>query len=191
MSLAHNGVLLLDEIDRFESDALHAVREAARNGTTEGYPSRYLTIGTLLGDTGPEADDEPQDAAETIARHGLADWFDLALRIEPRSRTRQMRPTTAVSTAQLREAVIRARKQRASRMADDGARPEEELAGDSTAERLLDRIRSDNGEPEAGRTRSIAATIRDLDDNAANRRLTGDDVEEARALRSRLVRPHG
>lgn len=102
VTLAHQGVLLLDELAEFARPALEALRQPLEDGTvaiarTTGrllFPSRFLLVGTMnlcpcgaRGDPGVECACSPQRLSayrEKISR-ALVDRFDLVLTV-PRAR---------------------------------------------------------------------------------------------------------
>jgi magnesium chelatase family protein len=105
VTLAHHGVLLLDELAEFARPALEALRQPLEDGTvaiarTTGrllFPARFVLVGTMnlcpcgaRGDPGIECACSPQRLSsyrEKISR-ALVDRFDLVLTV-PRARSRE------------------------------------------------------------------------------------------------------
>jgi magnesium chelatase family protein len=105
-SLAHHGVLLLDELGEFARPALEALRQPledgvvaiARVGGRVVFPARLLLVGTMnlcpcgaRGDPAAECGCSPQRLAayrEKLSR-ALLDRFDLVLTL-PRARSREL-----------------------------------------------------------------------------------------------------
>ena len=105
-SLAHHGVLLLDEMAEFPRPSLEALRQPLEDGTVAiariagriVFPARFLLAGTMnlcpcgaRGDPSVECGCSPQRLAayrEKLSR-ALLDRFDLVLHL-PRSRAREL-----------------------------------------------------------------------------------------------------
>jgi magnesium chelatase family protein len=140
-SLAHRGVLLLDELAEFHRPALEALRQPLEDGSVavsrvQGqcvFPARVLLVGTMnlcpcgaRGDPATECSCSPQRLAsyrDKLSR-ALLDRFDLVV-VLPRARSRELGAPGEPSTA------VRARVEAAAA----GGRPS--LA--PAAEELLDR----------------------------------------------------
>src|SRR5919106_5189705 len=133
-SLAHRGVLLLDELPEFQRPALEALRQPledgaiaiARVGGQAVFPARFTLVGTMnlcpcgaRGDPSAECPCPPQRLAAYQAKlsRALLDRFDLVLHL-PRPRSRELdaapgEPSNAVrerveaGTARLREGAPR------------------------------------------------------------------------------------
>ena len=106
VSLAHNGVLLLDELPEFARPCLEALRQPledgaiaiVRSGGTAVFPARFLLAGTMnlcpcgaRGDPVVECGCPPQRLAayrEKLSR-ALLDRFDLVVSV-PRARSREL-----------------------------------------------------------------------------------------------------
>jgi len=109
-SLAHHGVLLLDELAEFPRPSLEALRQPLEDGTIAIariggrilFPARFLLAGTMnlcpcgaRGDPAAECGCSPQRLAayrDKISR-ALLDRIDLVLQI-PRPRARDLRETS-------------------------------------------------------------------------------------------------
>ena len=155
VTLAHGGVLFLDELPELRRDAIEALRQilesgevvVARVGHRSTMPARALVVGAMnpcpcghYGDPGRVC----RCAPDMIARYGsrvsgpLRDRFDLSVTV-PRVSARELRRRTpSESSAVVRERVVTARERRTARLEkievgaplDAGVRPE--------ATRLLD-----------------------------------------------------
>jgi magnesium chelatase family protein len=124
VTLAHHGVLLLDELAEFARPALEALRQPLEDGTvaiarTTGrllFPARLVLVGTMnlcpcgaRGDPGLECACSPQRLSayrEKVSR-ALVDRFDLVLTV-PRARSSEYRGATEPSMA-VRARVVEAR----------------------------------------------------------------------------------
>jgi magnesium chelatase family protein len=118
-SLAHHGVLLLDELAEFQRPALEALRQpledgvvsVARAGGRALFPARFLLVATMnlcpcgaRGDPAAQCACTPQRIASYRAKlsRALLDRFDLLLHV-PRARAKELaapagEPSLAVST---------------------------------------------------------------------------------------------
>ena len=114
VTLAHHGVLLLDELAEFARPALEALRQPLEDGTVAiariaggvVYPARFLLLGTMnlcpcgaRGDPAVECACSPQRLAayrEKVSR-ALLDRFDLVLLL-PRARSRELGATPGESS---------------------------------------------------------------------------------------------
>ena len=118
-SLAHRGVLLLDELAEFNRPALEALRQPLEDGFISVarvagralFPARFLLVGTMnlcpcgaRGDPAAECSCTPQRISSYAARlsRALLDRFDLVLSV-PRARAHELaaaggEPTSAVAT---------------------------------------------------------------------------------------------
>lgn len=134
VTLAHQGVLLLDELAEFARPALEALRQPLEDGTvaiarTTGrllFPARFVLVGTMnlcpcgaRGDPGVECACSPQRLSayrEKVSR-ALVDRFDLVLSL-PRARSGEfagpasersdvVRARVVAARARLREAPLR------------------------------------------------------------------------------------
>jgi magnesium chelatase family protein len=126
VSLAHRGVLLLDELPEFPRSVLEALRQpledgvvaVARVGGHALFPARFQLVGTMnmcpcgaRGDPGVECGCSPQRLAayrEKLSR-ALLDRFDLAVAM-PRPRAAELAAPPSEESAAVRERVERARE---------------------------------------------------------------------------------
>jgi magnesium chelatase family protein len=125
VTLAHRGVLLLDELAEFARSALEALRQPLEDGTvaiarTTGrllFPAQFVLVGTMnlcpcgaRGDPGLECACSPQRLAayrEKISR-ALVDRFDLVLTV-PRARSQEFAGPRSEASAAVRARVEQAR----------------------------------------------------------------------------------
>jgi magnesium chelatase family protein len=121
-SLAHHGVLLLDEIAEFPRASLEALRQPLEDGTIAIarvygralFPARFVLVGTMnlcpcgaRGDPGAECSCSPQRLAayrERLSR-ALLDRFDLVVHT-PRARSRELSAGPGESSDAVRNRVV-------------------------------------------------------------------------------------
>src|ERR671932_2687754 len=125
-SLAHRGVLLLDELPEFPRPALEALRQPLEDGTIAiaraagrvMFPARFQLVGTMnLCPCGARGDAalECGCSAQRLARYrdklsrALLDRFDLVVTV-PRPRGEELAAGPGEASAQVRERVVRARE---------------------------------------------------------------------------------
>jgi magnesium chelatase family protein len=171
-SLAHHGVLFLDELPEFQRAALEALRQpledgyihVARIGGRAVFPSRFQLVGAMnLCPCGARGDgaahcscspDRVQRYREKLSR-ALLDRFDLLLTV-PRPRALELAGAPAEASAPVRERVLGARRRLRERI------PLRNDAADELLTRAVDRL------PLSGRGRArvarVAATIAALAD---------------------------
>ena len=186
-ALAHAGVLLLDEIDRFDRRTLERVRRhvTGRGRCDTTYPSNFVLVGILV------TDDEPPDRLSTEARlqaagtaldrTGTADLFDIAFDIEPAGRE-QTEADGEATSATVSEACTRVRTGLEAN--DAGACAE--LSAEAGA--LLRTSATRYGGDAARRIRAVATTIAHIEAQGAADRVGEAHVREAAALRRILDR---
>jgi magnesium chelatase family protein len=124
-SLAHNGVLFLDELPEFARPALEALRQpledgaiaVARVGGRMHFPARFQLVGTMnlcpcgaRGDPRAECSCSPQRIAafRNKLSRALLDRFDLVVTV-PRARAHELAQAGGEPSAAVRERVIAAR----------------------------------------------------------------------------------
>ncbi len=167
VSLAHHGVLFLDELPEFQRAALEALRQpledgfvqVARVGGRATFPSRFQVVGTMnlcpcgaRGDGAARCTCSPervQRYREKLSR-ALLDRFDLLLAV-PRPRAVELAGAPAEPSKPVRERVLAARRMLRERP------PARSTAADELLTRAVDRL------PLSGRGRArvarVAATI--------------------------------
>lgn len=186
VSLAHNGVLFLDEFPEFAPTALQALRQPLEDGCVtlvraEGritYPARFALVAAMnpcpcgfLGDESGRCACQDKSVAKYRNRIGgpLFDRIDLCVRVDRPSPKALLAAEGSESTAAVRERVLAARE-RASRRGDAVAR----LTGsallsacrmDGSAVRQLERCAGTHRLSGRGVTRvlRVARTIADLE----------------------------
>ncbi len=191
VSLAHNGVLFLDEIVEFERRALEALREPLEDGVvriaralrTVQFPSRFLLVGAMnpcaCGYAG-EGSDRCRCSRTDIDRYHdrlsgpLRDRIDLTVRVERVPFQLLAGDGPAEDSATVRERVRRARERQAARYRDETCSTNADLAGprlrehgrlDAESLALVERAMQRLGLTGRGfdRIRRVARTIADLD----------------------------
>ena len=210
VSLAHNGVLFLDELPEFGAQALDALRQpletgevmVARANAHVRYPARVQLVAAMnpcrcgLGGAGRGACGRaPRCQSDYQGRISgpLMDRIDLQVEVPPVTPADLALPPPAEGTAQAAARVARARAIQAERGGPlnalaDGDHLETIVALDEPARALLTRAGEAGGLTARGWTRTLrlARTIADLDGVDAVRR-----VHIAEALIYRRVAPAG
>jgi magnesium chelatase family protein len=185
VTLAHCGVLMLDELVEFQRPALEALRQPIEDGEVivaraagrAVFPARFQLVGTMnlcpcgaRGDPAAECSCSPQRLAafrDKLSR-ALLDRFDLVLAM-PRPRAKELAAPPGEPSAPVRVRVEAAR-----------GRPVQAWASEATAllDQAVDRM------PLSGRgrarTRRVAQTIAAL---AAAERVEPEHVSEALSYR--------
>jgi magnesium chelatase family protein len=189
VTLAHQGVLLLDELAEFPRPSLEALRQpledgmiaVARVGANAVFPARFLLVATMnlcpcgaRGDPAAECSCSPQRLAgyrDKLSR-ALLDRFDLVVHV-PRARASELDAGSGESSALVRERVA-AGSERLS-----NGRP----TLSSPAESLLARAVDNLGLSARGRGRvaRVAVTIAAL---ASAAEVDAEHVAEALSYRS-------
>ncbi|WP_026912433.1 YifB family Mg chelatase-like AAA ATPase [Patulibacter minatonensis] len=200
ITLAHRGVLFLDEFPEFRRDALEALRQPledarvvlVRQGRTRTFPSRTLLVAAANPcPCGHHGSSRCRCGRQDLERYRrklsgpLLDRIDVHVAC-PRPSAAEIAGAPAESTAAVRERVAGARAFAAERRRSTGPRRlEADLAGPA-AERLE---RAYLGETLSARGRArvlrIGRTIADL---AVSDRITGDHLDEALFLRQHVAR---
>ena len=134
-TLAHHGVLFLDELSEFSRDALEALRQPLEDGRvaivrgqqTAIYPSRVMLVAaTNPCPCGYLGSDRCQCSEPELARHRrrlsgpLLDRIDLQVHVA-RPRAEQLRGPAHCSSAAERERVVEARERQLARLQGSGA----------------------------------------------------------------------
>jgi magnesium chelatase family protein len=162
-SLAHRGVLLLDELPEFGRPALEALRQPIEDGAVSVarvggrliFPAAFQLVGTMnlcpcggLGDPAAECSCTPQRLAafrDKLSR-ALLDRFDLVVMM-PRSRAAELAADPSEPSGPVRGRVVRAR----SRLTDEP--PPLAPAARSLLDRAVERL------PLSGRGRARVARV--------------------------------
>ena len=189
VSLAHRGVLVLDEFAEFQRPALEALRQPLEDGVVsiarvEGravFPARFQLVATMnlcpcgaRGDPAAECKCSPQRLAsfrDKLSR-ALLDRFDLVIAM-PRPRAVELAAAPSEASAPVRERVDSAREW------IDAGRPEWSKEATELLDRAVERL------PLSGRgrarSRRVAETIAAL---AAKRVVAAAHLAEALSYRS-------
>jgi magnesium chelatase family protein len=204
VTLAHRGVLFLDELSEFRRDVLEALRQPLEDGRVEIARARHLLElpcqFQLVAAANPcpcgRGQDHPDCECTTLAARthaaklsgALADRIDITLRVsQPDPETLSGPP--GESSATVRDRVLAARERQAARLGEgrvNASATAKELRAhctiDEESRRLLARsgaaaLLSGRGH---GRVLRVARTIADL---AGAAELDADHVLEALALR--------
>ena len=176
-SLAHHGVLFLDELPEFQRAALEGLRQpledgfvqVARVGGRAVFPARFMLLGAMnlcpcgaRGDGGAQCSctpDRVQRYRQKLTR-ALLDRFDLLLSV-PRPRAFELAGAPGEASAAVRERVLAARRCLSQRL------PARTKAADELLTRAVERL------PLSGRGRSRVARVAETIAALAN----ADDVE--------------
>ncbi len=136
-SLAHNGVLFLDELPEFKRNVLEVLRQPledgevtiARASLTITYPARFLLVGSMnpcpcgyLGHPTKECTCTPQQIRRYMAKISgpLLDRMDLYIEVPALEYQEMRREGDGESSARIRERVERARQIQERRFAGIG-----------------------------------------------------------------------
>jgi magnesium chelatase family protein len=195
VSLAHNGVLFLDELPEFPRPVLETLRQPIENGTVMvaranahvRYPCRFLLLAAAnpcrcghLADPARACSRAPLCGEDYLGRISgpLMDRFDLRLEVPPVAFTDLDLPASGDSSAVVAARVAAARAVQAQRYADlpgvrvnadaEGAALDQVATPDAAGRDLLTRAASRFGLSARGyhRVLRVARTIADLDGSA-------------------------
>jgi len=208
LSLAHRGVLFLDETPEFANATLQALRQPlesgrvllARSRGNNEYPARVQVV--LAANPCPCSNPAGDQFCECTARARrrylaklsgpLLDRIDIQIRLQPLSAARLMTAESAESSAVVAERVAKARAAAAERWSGAGwrvnaevpgprlRRPPWQLAAQDTAALRVGLERGALSARGFDRILRLAWSIADLD---GRDRPTGSDVHEAAQLR--------
>jgi magnesium chelatase family protein len=212
VSLAHRGVLFLDELPEFPKPALEALRQPMESGRTTvaraaahiTYPSRFQLVAAMnpcrcgyLGDAARECGQAPR-CGETYQNRisgPLLDRIDITVEVQPATAAELSRAPVGEASAPVAARVARARAAQQARFGPEGAASNAEadatrleMQGEARAllERAAEQLRlSPRG---YARTLRVARSIADLASAPVIRR---QDVAEALAFRHRGARRMG
>ena len=187
-TLAHHGVLLLDELPEFARPALEALRQPLEDGVVSVarvagralFPARFQLVATMnmcpcggRGDRAAECSCSPQRLAafgDKLSR-ALLDRFDLVVKV-PRPRASELAAAEGEPSSAVRARVVEAR-----------ARVREPCAIASAASALLDQ--AVERLPLSGRGRArVARVARTVAALAGSREVLPEHVAEALSYRS-------
>ena len=162
-SLAHRGVLLLDELAEFQRPALEALRQpledgeilVARAAGSARFPASFQLIGTMnlcpcgaRGDPGAQCSCSAQRIAAYRARlsRALLDRFDIVVTV-PRPRASELQAPSGEASEPVGVRVVAARRRLAT------AEPGRSAAADKLLSRAVERLRL------SGRGRAKVASV--------------------------------
>jgi magnesium chelatase family protein len=207
VSLAHRGVLFLDELPEFPRPVLETLRQPLESGHTTvaraaahvTYPARFQLIAAMnpcrcghLGDAPRECGRAPRCGEDYLAKISgpLLDRIDLTVHVEPVSPHDLSRAPPGEPSSAVAARVAAARQRQRDRASESGATTNAEADGTRIAlseearvlaEQAMSRLRlSPRGFTRIVR---VARTVADLGQSAAVRR---QDVAEALAFRQRI-----
>ncbi|WP_408903818.1 YifB family Mg chelatase-like AAA ATPase [Rhodopila sp.] len=137
ISLAHRGVLFLDELPEFPRQALESLRQPMETGRTTvaraaahiTYPARFQLVAAMnpcrcgyLGEEGRECARVPRCGDDYVARLGgaIIDRIDLTVVVQPVTATELTRAPAGEASAPIAARVAEARARQAARYGADG-----------------------------------------------------------------------
>jgi magnesium chelatase family protein len=189
VTLAHRGVLLLDELPEFPRPVLEALRQPLEDGTVSIarvggrwlYPARFMLVGTMnlcpcggRGDARTSCSCSPQqlDRYRGKLSRALLDRFDLVVAL-PRPRAVELAAPPGESSDAVRHRVLAGRDCLRSRM------PELTTAADELLARAVERL------PLSGRGRArISRVSRTVASLAGSSEVLPEHLAEALSYRS-------
>lgn len=203
VSLAHHGVLYLDELPEFSKGALQALRQPLESGEivivradgTYTFPCRFQLVAAAnpcpcgyLGDRGHECTCTPTQVSEYQGRVGgpIMDRIDIVVDVPRPKSARVIKGETGESSASMAQMVAAARefaRWRASRRhatADPIADSDFDVRALAAFEGMADRLML--GGRAIVRVARVARTIADL---AEHEKVVEEDLVEALGYRSR------
>ena len=209
VSLAHNGVLFLDEIPEFDRGTLEVLRQPIEDGAVRiaraaglaTFPASFLLVAAMnpcacghAGSALRACRCTPQQISRYRGRLSgpLRDRFDLTVPVKPVPADILTRPDTAETSRDVRARVTAARERQSGRYGGQAAQTNADLRGSQLTEccalgedgrRLLQRAVARLGLSARGydRVRRVARTIADLEGRPA---VGAAHVAEALGYRS-------
>lgn len=205
ISLAHNGVLFLDELPEFASSALQCLRQPMEDGNvrivraegTYTFPANFQLVAAAnpcpcghLGDPGHRCTCSPERIARYQGRVGgpLMDRIDLAINVARPSSEAMVRGQGGLTSTEMFETVMEARRFRNNRLSKmeiaEAGNPLERMAFEPKALAYLERLarRLFLGGRGVTKVASLARTIADIEGHGT---VGVGDVAEACAFRSK------
>jgi magnesium chelatase family protein len=207
ISLAHRGVLFLDELPEFPRQALEALRQPMESGRTTvaraaahiTYPARFQLVAAMnpcrcgyLGDAARECGRAPRCGEDYQGRLSgpLLDRIDLTIEVQPVTPVELSRAPAGEASAAVATRIAQAREAQRTRYGDSGPATNAEadikdlaLVPDARAlaERAADKLRL----TPRGYTRALRVA-RSIADLAGADTIRRQDVAEALAFRHRM-----
>jgi magnesium chelatase family protein len=207
ISLAHHGVLFLDELPEFKRSVLETLRQPLEEGRvtisraagTMTFPSQFMLLAAMNptpdGKMPGESKNSPREIQNYLGRISgpLLDRIDLHIEVPPVKFREIAGDRTGETSAQIRGRVVAARQRQHARFADKpkitcnarmGARELKQFCGlDEGTKELLQNAMADlNLSARAyDRILKVARTIADL---AASEKISSDHISEAIQYRS-------
>ncbi len=191
ISLAHNGVLFLDELPEFQRRVLEVLRQPMEEGqitisraqSTVTYPARFMLVASMnpcpcghLNDPNRECVCTPAQVQRYLGKISgpLMDRIDLHVEVAPVDFDEMSADREGESSAAVRERVVRARERQGARFSDTkthcnaqmGAQAVQTHCGiNDSGENLLRRATDRLGLSARGYTRilKVARTVADLE----------------------------
>src|SRR4051794_37378385 len=202
VTLAHRGVLFLDEFAEYDRRAIEALREPLESGEVEvvrgqahvRFPAAVMLVAACNecpcgpGPRGCQCRDVDKARYNRRLSGPLLDRIDLICAVALPSRQTLVVPEQGAgeSSSAVRERVIAARERQSARLADTAARCNAEMDGPATRRivrldadarrRLQATMTAELSGRAHDRVLRLARTIADLD---GRERLTADDLDEA------------
>jgi len=204
ISLAHHGVLFLDELPEFNRRVLEVLRQPleegavriARAARTVTFPAQFMLVAAMnpcpcgfLGDEHRTCRCTPLQVQRYRSRLSgpLRDRLDLAVEVGRLPWRDLVQRGSAESSAAIRDRIVRARERQLARLAGTGVALNARMTGplvrrhcplDASGERLLEQAAKRLALSARGyhRTLKVARTIADLDGRDA---IAAADVAEA------------
>jgi magnesium chelatase family protein len=207
ISLAHNGVLFLDELPEFKRSVLETMRQPLEEGYvtisraagTMTFPSQFMLVAAMNptpdGKMPGESKSSPREIQNYLGRISgpLLDRIDLHIEVPPVKFREMANAQPGETSAQIRERVIAARKIQQARFADKpkiscnarmGSRELKIFCelDEPTRELLKNAMTEYNLSARAyDRILKVARTIADL---RGTEKISSDDISEAIQFRS-------
>jgi magnesium chelatase family protein len=207
ISIAHNGVLFLDELPEFKRSVLETLRQPLEEGIvtisraagTMTFPSQFMLVAAMNptpdGKMPGESKSSPREIQSYLGRISgpLLDRIDLHIEVPPVKFREIAGDRTGETSAQIRQRVVAARQRQHERFADKpkitcnarmGTRELKQFCAlDEATKELLQNAMADlNLSARAyDRILKVARTIADL---AGAEKISSDDISEAIQYRS-------
>ncbi len=139
ISLSHNGVLFLDEVNEFRRHVLEVMRQPIENGRVTvsraagivDYPTEFMLIAAMnpcpcgfLGDSIRDCDCTPQEIRSYRSKMSgpLRDRIDMHIQIGRISREQMLSDLDSENSESIRARVVEARQRQSERMKGTGVR---------------------------------------------------------------------